>query len=177
MIETERLILKPMNSDDLRLNISDPASLDKKWSLKSLHCSDAQNDEHVRDAYEYRIEMVLKHPDSYLWYTNWALILKKESVIIGGIMIISEPDINGEVEFGYGTDTAYQKHGYMTEAVGALAGWAFRNPDVKYIIAETDKDNTASHRVLIKNRFEKYKETEDGFWWRVNKKGISNILK
>lgn len=170
MIETKRLILKPMTAEDIRIEMDDPASLDKKWGLKSQKVRQPEKDEHVRSAFKSRIEMINEHLNSFEWYTNWAVILKSESAIVGGIMIISEPDEAGEAEFGYGTDPEYQNKGYMTEAVGALAEWSFNNPDLKYVIAETEKDNKASHKVLIKNGFEKYKETEEGFWWRVSKK-------
>lgn len=169
MVETKRLILKPMNAEELDLNINDPKALDKMWGLNSVPSRVPEVNKHVRCACESRIEMIKKHPDSYLWYTNWAIISKEDSAVIGGIMIISDGEKEGEVEFGYGTDPDYQNHGYMTEAVGALVDWAFNNSDRDYIIAETDKDNTASHKVLIKNGFEKYVEVEEGFWWRVNR--------
>lgn len=170
MVESKRLIIKPMNAEELNLNINDPQSLDKKWKLNSVSGRVPETDENVRGAFESRIEMVQKYPDNYLWYTNWALISKEDTAVIGGIMIISDGKKDGEVEFGYGTDPAYQNHGYMTEAVGVLADWAFKNSDHEYIIAETDKDNIASHKVLIKNGFEKYEETEEGFWWRLKRR-------
>lgn len=169
MIETKRLILRPMDSDELKLNVYDPESLDKKWNLNPDIKREPEKDKHVRAANENRAEMVLKYPENYEWYTNWALILKDDSAVIGGIMVMAESGEDGEVEFGYGTDPAYQNKGYMTEAVAALKEWAFKNPDLRYVIAETYKDNDASQKVLIKNGFEKYKETEEGFWWRVGK--------
>ncbi len=57
----------------------------------------------------------------------------------------------------------------MTEAVKKLTNWAFSFNHVTEVIAETEKDNLPSHRVLEKIGMEKYEENEKMFWWRINK--------
>ena len=47
----------------------------------------------------------------------------------------------------------YWNQGYATEAVKAVLTWAFQNPKVTAIEAETDAENTASKRVLEKCGF------------------------
>ncbi|MBR8839229.1 MAG: GNAT family N-acetyltransferase [Stigonema ocellatum SAG 48.90 = DSM 106950] len=45
----------------------------------------------------------------------------------------------------------YQGKGYTTEAVGGLLSWAFEQPQVMSVIAETFPNNAASIRVMEKN--------------------------
>ena len=43
--------------------------------------------------------------------------------------------------------------GYAAEAVSAMVGWAFKQPGVKCVTAETEADNIASQKVLSKAGF------------------------
>jgi [ribosomal protein S5]-alanine N-acetyltransferase len=90
----------------------------------------------------------------------WIIIEKRKRSIIGGICFHGEPDENGEVEIGYGTDGEYRNQGYMTETVEGLVIWLRNNKKVKIIKAETDNDNISSARVLEKNGF-KVQERND----------------
>lgn len=62
-------------------------------------------------------------------------------------------DDNGVSEIGYGISDEYQNQGYATEAVKTVVKWAFQNKNVTAIEAETQRDNTASKRVLEKCGF------------------------
>lgn len=61
----------------------------------------------------------------------------------------------------------YKHKGYMTEALRGLIKWMLLNIDVKYIIADTLKDNILSHKLLQKIGMSIYKEDEECFWWRL----------
>jgi ribosomal-protein-alanine N-acetyltransferase len=59
-----------------------------------------------------------------------------------------------------------------------LIKWIFTNSKSLSIIADTEKTNIASHRVLEKNEFIKFKESvktsesgevEELLWWRLDK--------
>ena len=126
-------------------------------------------DEHTQQAMESLFQEALHHPDNYLWLTNWQIILKSENKAIGSADFKNIPDENGQVEIGYGTNTSYQGQGYMTETVQALCEWAFMQKEVNCVIAETEKENYASQRVLQKCGMAKYKETENGYWWKLEK--------
>ncbi|WP_342573043.1 GNAT family N-acetyltransferase [Solibacillus sp. FSL K6-1781] len=52
----------------------------------------------------------------------------------------------------------------MTEAVTNLKNWLLKQANVIYVIADTEKDNIGSHRVLEKTGAEIYKETEELFF-------------
>ena len=55
----------------------------------------------------------------------------------------------------------------MTEAVSGLIKWASNQPNVKSMIASTEKDNIASFTILEKNKFIKFEETETLIKWRL----------
>ena len=56
-------------------------------------------------------------------------------------------------EIGYGISKEYRNNGYAAEAVKAVLKWAFDNPGVIAVEAETDPENAASKRVLEKCGF------------------------
>ena len=56
----------------------------------------------------------------------------------------------------------------MTEAVSNLKNWLLSQPDVRFVIADTEKDNVASHRVLEKAGANMYQETEELYFWRFS---------
>ncbi|HBJ01360.1 MAG TPA: N-acetyltransferase, partial [Lysinibacillus sp.] len=60
----------------------------------------------------------------------------------------------------------FQGRGYMTETIITMIHWLHHQPNVQYIIADTEKDNFASHRVLEKAGATLYKETESLYYWR-----------
>lgn len=64
------------------------------------------------------------------------------------------PDGDGRVEIGYSMLPSFREQGLATEAVQALAGWAFTQADAKEIRARTPLSGTASRRVLEKSGFE-----------------------
>ncbi|MDR1437065.1 MAG: GNAT family N-acetyltransferase [Candidatus Symbiothrix sp.] len=86
-----------------------------------------------------------------------------------------EPDENHQVEIGYGTDEKFRNRGYMTEAVKAMCEWAFSQPGVEAVIAETAPDNQASHRVLEKCGLSRFKQSNGSVWWRLNKSSNEKI--
>jgi len=136
----------------------------------SLTPSNEVWDEHLRQAMEYMYNNTLKHPDDYVWFTNWQIILKVENKAIGSAGFKNSPQEDGSVEIGYGINADYRNQGFMTEALNAMCDWVLSQPDVKSVIAETDKDNFASQQVLRKCGLYKYRESEKAFWWKTNSK-------
>lgn len=55
----------------------------------------------------------------------------------------------------------------MTEIVEGIIGWIKTQPNVKSIVASTDKTNIASYKVLQKNNFVKIDENEMLFKWKL----------
>ena len=58
------------------------------------------------------------------------------------------PPQDGTVEIGYSVLPQFQGRGYATEMVRALIDWAFAQPGVLRIVAETTENNVASMRLL-----------------------------
>jgi len=152
MIETERLILKPLSYNELIKHIKFPNELARDLELMP---STSLIEKEVQEA--ILNDLLPNLSDSTkdsLFYTMWIIIEKGIKAIIGGVCFHGEPDENGEVEIGYGTDEDYQNKGYMTEAIFGLIQWAKGNRCIYTLKAETDKTNIASILVLEKNNFE-----------------------
>ncbi len=172
---TERVKIIPLDIENYGLYIENTNKMEEKLGLK---ITDMVWDEGVRTAHKNRLKKVIRNKEQYLWETLWIVVCKDENCNVAGIMIKGCPNENGEVVIGYGTEEPYQNKGYMTEAVERLIKWIFTNPKALSIVADTDKTNIASHRVLEKNGFIKYNETveksdegevEELVWWRLDK--------
>ena len=166
ILETEKLKLIPLNVHNLRYSIEDRRKMERNLGVK---ITDTELEEPVKKAMRTSLKMVLESKKDYLWFTSWEIVLKKENRIIGGLCFKGCPDEKGRVEIAYGMQDEYRGKGYMTEAVKELINWAFTQEKVLSVIAETEKDNLPSHRVLEKIGMEKYEENEKMFWWRINK--------
>jgi RimJ/RimL family protein N-acetyltransferase len=55
----------------------------------------------------------------------------------------------------------------MTEAVSGIINWARGRGDISYILAETDKGNTASIKVVKKNNFQLSETRGKMLWWKI----------
>lgn len=105
----------------------------------------------LKAAYSEMLDGCLQNPDQWEWYAIWVIELSNGTHI--GDFCFKGLDPNGVAEIGYGILEEYQGQGYATEAVKAALRWAFQNPNVTAIEAETDADNAASKRVLEKCGF------------------------
>jgi len=164
MIETERLILKPLKYEQLIKYIKCDNSLETE--LKLNKSSRTISDE-LKEAFEQTIlPNVADKNKNYLYSTLWTAISKTENKMVGDLCIVGEPNEDGEIEIGYGTYDEFRNKGFMTEIVQGIIKWAKSQPKVKSVIASTDKTNTASFKVLEKNRFVKTGETDLLFNWK-----------
>jgi len=169
MIETERLILRPLTYDQLLKYIQCDHSLEDELQLN--HTERSMSPELI-EAFEQTILPNVADPTkNYLFSTLWTAINKLEQRMIGDICFVGEPNAAGEVEIGYGTYSEFQGKGYMTEIVSGMVKWVRDQPNVKAIIASTEKTNIASFKVLLKNSFVKYGETEGMLYWRLQVEG------
>ena len=102
-------------------------------------------------AYTEMLNGCLNNPNQWEWHAIWMIELKDGTHI--GEVCFKGLDSNGIAEIGYGISEKYQNYGYATEAVKAVLEWAFSNPNVTAVEAETDSENVASKRVLEKCGF------------------------
>ncbi|MCX6169534.1 MAG: GNAT family N-acetyltransferase [Ignavibacteriales bacterium] len=88
-------------------------------------------------------------------FTSWYILLPEGSKkkAIGNIGFKGMPDESGTVEIGYSIMETHHHNGYASEAVAAIVDWAFSQPKVLRVIAETLPELVTSQRVLEKNGF------------------------
>lgn len=156
-LETKRLIIIPLNLEQFNFMLK---GMDKLENALGLNNSYEILDDHTQKAMEGLYKEAKKHKESYLWYTNWQIILKENNMSIGSACFMGEPDDSGAVEIGYGINEKHRGNGYMIEAVKIICKWALKEQGISRIIALTEKDNFASQRVLQKCGFVKYKEDD-----------------
>lgn len=165
MIETKRLILKPLTYDQLVKYIKADNSLEIELNLNETSRTISPE---LKEALEQTIlPNVADTSKDFLYSTLWTLIFKNANKMVGDICIVGEPNPNGEIEIGYGTYNEFRKKGFMTEAVSGMISWAKCQPKVFSIIASTEKDNIASFTILLKNNFIKTGESKTTFNWKL----------
>jgi len=166
VIETERLMIKPLTYQQLLKYVKADHSLEKELNV---YDSSRVISPELKDALENTILPNVNDPSrNYLYSTLWTTIWKEKNIMVGDLCFVGEPDADGEIEIGYGTYEEFQRKGFMTEAVGGMIRWAKKQPEIKAIIASTDKSNAASSSVLVKNNFIQVGETEALFNWRLS---------
>jgi len=111
-----------------------------------LRIAEAEEDEALREAYREMLRGSLENPEDWGWHAMW-LIVRKDGKHIGSLAFKGSP-VDGAVEVGYGIAEEYRGLGYATEALETLLMWAFDQPGVKRVEAETREDNPASRKVL-----------------------------
>jgi RimJ/RimL family protein N-acetyltransferase len=164
MIETERLIIRPLTHEQLVKYIRADNSLETELRLND---SSRTISPELKEALEHTIlPNVADTNKNYLYSTLWTIISKEDNEMVGDLCYVGEPDDDGEIEIGYGIYEKFRKKGFMTEAVNGMIQWAEKQPQVKSIFASTEKSNIASSTILEKNNFIKFEETDTLFNWR-----------
>lgn len=165
MIETERLIIKPLSYRQLLKYARCDNSLEAELKLNS---SSRTIPSELKEALENTIlPGVADKSKNYLYSTLWTAISKAENNMVGDVCIFGEPNEEGEIEIGYGTYDEFQKLGYMTEIVGGMIKWCKTQTRVKSIRASTVKTNIASFKVLERNHFEQIGENHLELNWKL----------
>jgi RimJ/RimL family protein N-acetyltransferase len=166
VLETERLWIRPLSYNQLREYTELNNRLEQSLGLNSF--TRTLPDE-LKEALEQVILPQVAASDNPLYATLWTIIDKELKLMVGDLCFKGAPNAQGEVEIGYGTYDSFQGRGFMTEAIGAIAQWALKQPEVRAILAETDVNNISSHKTLSKNSFAIYKKVENMIWWRLDK--------
>jgi [ribosomal protein S5]-alanine N-acetyltransferase len=165
MIKTERLILKPLSYEQLKKYIRLDNSLETELNLNETSRTISPE---LKEALEQTIlPNVADTRKNYLFSTLWTVISTEENKMVGDLCFVGEPNTEGEVEIGYGTYEEFRKRGFMTEAVAGIIKWAEEQPNIRSIIASTDKSNIDSYSILERNNFIKSGETETLYNWRL----------
>ena len=144
MIVTARMRLVPASVALARAELTERAEVAQ---LLSATVPDEWPPEILADALPLFLEWIEAAPDRVGWYVWYATVraLREASDMLAGdvgdILMASTdfkgPPQDGMVEIGYSVLPRFQGHGYATEMVRALIDWAFVQPGVARIVAET----------------------------------------
>ena len=137
VIETERLIFRPMTMDDLN-DLYDLASLSK--TVEHLPWGPHLNLFETKCFLESVVEKMKRFR-----YFEWGIELKEEKKLIGTIGYTEFE--NGGAEMGYVLSPKYQKNGYMTEAMDFFVRYSFEVLRLKHIKLRIMEKNTPSRRL------------------------------
>jgi RimJ/RimL family protein N-acetyltransferase len=153
MIVTRRLTLIPATVTLARAELHDRRAFAE---LLGAVVPDAWPPESAADALPLFLGWLEAAPDQAGWFGWYALcrdICASGQVLVGGGGFLGPP-AGGVVQMGYSVLPEFQRRGYATEMVRGLASWAFVQPNVAVIGAETEWANPASVRVLERTGFE-----------------------
>ncbi len=158
-LETERLVLFPYTAENLRLINTDLPLFEEKYGVVYR----GEELDHLLASFLRGLEdEIASDPDNYLFFTEFMIVLKENSHIIGSIDFKYVPK-DGVTEIGYGLNPSYEGHGYMTEALQSFLDLG-RRLGIKRVLADTLPGNTKSQNVLKKCGFSFLKE-EGNLWW------------
>lgn len=112
---------------------------------------------------------VIHEDPALLGWGMWLITHKPEGLIVGSVSLKGRPSFLGDIEIGYGISPRYRGHGVATEAARALGSWAFAQPGVARLNAETLSINRASIRVVQKLGMRHTHRVGDYDYWSVEK--------
>lgn len=152
MIMTDRLTLVPATLALARAELSDRGEF---ACLLGALVPGNWPPESAADALPMFLSWLEASPDRVGWFGWYALASSGDAgppTLVGGGGFLGPPH-DGAVQIGYSLLPEFQRRGYATEMVVGLVRWAFGQPGVHVIAAETEWANPASVRVLEKVGF------------------------
>lgn len=150
MITTARLDLVPMTPE---LAAAELAGADRLAA--ALACEPPT--QWPPDLYEaddlQRLSDLLADPANAGWALYYLLERAAPRRLVGIAGFGGRPDENGMVQAGYSVLAEFRRRGFASEALAGLVAFAFNDPSVRGIIADTYPELEASIGVLLKNGF------------------------
>lgn len=162
-IETQRLKIIPLSYKQVEKFVNLNNELESELGLNDSGRLISDNLKHAIE--KYTLKWLSGQPENHLYCTMWIVIEKSQNIIVGDLSFKGAPNPYGGIEIGYGTQPKHQNKGYMTEAVGGMLKWASEQNNIKFVLAETRKDNPASIKILKKNGFTFLTILKDMYWW------------
>lgn len=141
ILETKRLLLRALTSDDLETVIelnSDPEVVRFITGGTPM----------TREQTEARFNFYLNHQKTH-GFAIWAIINKEDKSFIGicGIQYLEDTP---NIEVGYRLAKAFWGKGIATEAAKACLDYGFNKLNLSEIVAVIDVENIASQKVIEK---------------------------
>ena len=166
IMETQRLKLIPLSYKQVEKFINLNNELEDELGLNPCGRTISNNLKHAIE--KYTLKWLSGQPENHLFCTMWIAVEKTQNIIVGDLSFKGAPNSYSGIEIGYGTQPKYQNMGYMTEAVGGMLEWAGKQKNVKFVLAETRKDNPASIKILKKNGFTFLTIKKNMYWWSIH---------
>lgn len=139
IIETERLILRQWQMDDVKAMVEGLNNINvTKWLAGAPYPYTEQD----------AINFIQKTINNNLY--NFAIVLKSENKVIGGTQLTNIDLNNGTAGGGIWLNEKYQGHGYGTEAFGARIQYAFEVLGLRRLENGYFKDNEKSHKMQLR---------------------------
>ncbi len=91
-------------------------------------------------------ERLRARPDEAPWW-NWLIFERETKRAVGSVSFGGPADDAGAVLIGYAMYEQFEGHGYATEAVKAMVGWAFQQAGVRQVRTLAPVWNTPALRV------------------------------
>lgn len=170
-LESNRLRLIPLNTQQLQLHASDYEALQRSLKLtpRQMLMEEYFKNEFDDALINYWLPETAANASNYKWFTNWLIVHKQDNCVAGGIGVAGLPNDQGETEIGYGLDQTFRGQGIATEALECLIHWVFQYSFAKAVIAHTPIDLQSSQRVLQRAGFERVSEENGLILWRKMK--------
>ena len=170
-LDTPRLRIIPLTPAQCRMWLQSPRRLAESLGIREMPppCG------HLREAMRGLFAAARQREGSFPWMTSWQMVLRDEGIAVGSACFMAPPDAAGGVEIGYGLREAYRGRGLMAEALGALTAWALAQAGVCAVMAEIEKGNAPSRRVLERCGFAPVPGTE-GRLFRLAVAGADGLL-
>ena len=157
--ETERLVLFPYTQENLALFNDDLPRFEEEYGVVYR----GEELDHLLTGFLKKLEgEIAADPENYLFFTEFLIVLKENSHVIGSIDFKYIPK-DGVTELGYGMNPAYEGHGYMSEALAAFLEFG-KSLGICKVLADTLHDNVKSQNVLKRCGFRFLKE-DGNLWW------------
>ena len=131
-IETERLVLFPYTAENLALFNRDLPEFEETFGVVYR----GEELDYLLSGFLRKLEdEIAADPENYLFFTEFLIVLRENSHIIGSIDYKYVPK-DGVTEVGYGMNPAYTGHGYMTEALTTFLSLG-RSLGIRKVLADT----------------------------------------
>jgi [ribosomal protein S5]-alanine N-acetyltransferase len=145
VLTTDRLILRQLlTTDDSAIFVHRSDDLVNKYLEGFRHSSIEET-----RAFIDRVQNEVKNDKTILW----VITEKGNDRFIGTVCLWNISREEDKAETGYTLVPAFQRKGYMNEALAKVIDFGFNTMKLRTIEAYTHKDNKGSIQLLIKNKF------------------------
>ncbi|MGI6077694.1 MAG: GNAT family N-acetyltransferase [Fastidiosipilaceae bacterium] len=144
VIETERLILRPFNINDIEFAFNNWTNDEKvteflRWSThKDISVTQKILKEWINSYTEKN-------------YYQWAIELKEIAEPVGAISVVGMNEKIDMVQIGYAIGSKWWNKGITSEAFKAIIPFLFEEVKVQRIESQHDPNNPNSGKVMLKN--------------------------